>query len=303
MVETTSEWILERTGIYERHIAAPEEVTSDLAYQASIKALEAANLKATDIDFIILASVSGDQPMPSTACMLQAKLGCRNVLSFDINAACSGFVYALCTAEQFIKTGVYKRVLVVGVEILSRVVNYNDRNTCILFGDGAGAVILEQAPSDSVSRIDSFHLYSDGNLSNLLMLPAGGSKIPYTTDLISSGEHHMTMEGKEIFKHAVRTLTATSEEALQKNQLSINDIDWVIPHQANIRIIEAVAKYLKVPDAKLITNIRNTGNTSAASVPIAFDQAVRDGRIQRGHKVLSTVFGAGLTSGSVLFTY
>lgn len=303
IVDTKHEWIVERTGIHHRHIAADDQITSDLSLIASQRALETAGLGPEDLDMIILATVTWDQPMPSTACHLQAKLGCKNIFSFDLNAACSGFVYGSSIANQFIQTGTYKRILVVGAEILSRILNYQDRNTCILFGDGAGAAIYEAVEAKHPSIIHSSHTYADGRLSSLLELPAGGSKHPISTEMVQKGEHFMTMEGKEIFKNAVRTLTACCKEALETNNVSSDQVDWVVPHQANLRIIEAVSKQLRIPMDRFIVNIDHTGNTSAATIPIALDEAIKEGKIQRGQKVLLTAFGAGLTSGSMLLTY
>ncbi len=303
LVDTNDQWIVERTGIKNRHIAADNQVTSDLALIAAQRALEAAKLTAKDLDLIIFATVSPDQVMPSAACALQHKLGARQVMAFDLSAACSGFVYGLTTGQQFIRTGLYKNVLVVGAEILHRYVNYKDRETCILFGDGAGAAILTRAEADSNSDILSAHLHADGSLGELFVLPAGGSAMPFNKNVLDNDLQYVRMKGREIFKNAVRTMTQCCEEALTANNMTKDDIHWLIPHQANLRILEAVAKYFGVPDEKVIINLHDTGNTSAATIPIAFDQAVRDGRIQRGQNILLTAFGAGLTSGSVMLRY
>lgn len=303
LVDTNDQWIVERTGIKQRHIAADNEITSDLALKAAQRALEAAKLNATDLDMILVATVSPDQQMPATACNLQAKLGARPVFSFDLNAACSGFLYGTTIADQFIKTGMYKHILVVGVEVLSRFVNYKDRETCILFGDGAGAMVFSRAEAGEDSQILSSIVQADGTLADLLVLPAGGSARPIAKVDQSKGEHWMSMRGREIFKNAVRTMVQTCQDALKKSDLKIEQIDWMVPHQANLRIIEAVASYFGFPTEKAIINVHDTGNTSAATVPIAFDQAVRDGRVKRGQNVLWTAFGAGLTSGSVLLRY
>lgn len=303
LVDTNDQWIIERTGIKQRHIAAETQVTSDLAVIAARRALEAANLTATDIDMILVATVTPDQQMPSTACFVQAKLGARPVLAFDLNAACSGFLYGATIADQFVKTGLYKHVLVVGVEILSRFINYEDRETCILFGDGAGAMVFSRAEAGQKSEILSTIMQADGNLADLLQLTAGGSKNPIARVNRELGEHWMSMKGREIFKNAVRTMVQTCQDALKNTGMSIDQVDWLIPHQANLRIIEAVASYFGLPNEKAIVNVHDTGNTSAATVPIAFDQAVRDGRIKRDQNILLTAFGAGLTSGSVLLRY
>lgn len=303
MVETSDSWITERTGIRARHIAAEGQYTSDLALEASKRALEMANLQAQDLDMIIFATVTPDQPFPSASCILQTKLGCKSIPCFDLSAACTGFVYALTVANQFIQTGMYKNILVIGAETLSRIMNYKDRETCILFGDGAGAFILSRA-SDSVrSEILSSHLYAEGELNELIVLPAGGSKHPLSQDVLDKGLNFLTMRGREIFKHAVRTLVRCSEEAIAKHNLKVEDIDWVVAHQANLRILEAVQKGLGVAKEKVIINIEDMGNTSAATIPFAFDQAVRDGKIKRDQLCILAAFGAGITSGSLILRF
>ena len=303
LVETNDAWIQERTGIKHRHMAADGENTSDLGLQAAKRALEAANLTVNDIDMIIFCTVTADQIMPSAACMLQTKLGARNVMSFDLSAACSGFVYGLAVADQFIRTGLMKHVLVVGAEVLHRYVNYKDRETCILFGDGAGAAIASRTSADDESGIMSVHLKADGSLGDLFVLPAGGSAMPFSQAVLDRGDQYVKMKGREIFKHAVRTMSAVCQDALDANQMTIDQIDWMIPHQANLRIIDAVGNHFGIKPEKVIVNVQTTGNTSAATVPIAFDQAIRDGRIKRGQHVLLTAFGAGLTSGSIMMKY
>jgi 3-oxoacyl-[acyl-carrier-protein] synthase-3 len=303
MVDTSDAWITERTGIKERHVAAPDEVTSDLCHKAALKALEAAQIKPEDIDAIFLATVTPDMQMPSTACFLQAKLGCRNVMSFDLAAACSGFLYNLTIADQFIKTGLYKNILVVGAEVLTRMMNYKDRETCILFGDGAGAAIVGRSTNPTKSQILAHSIYADGNLADLLDFQAGGSKMPYTHHVLDTGAHFLRMKGRDIFKNAVRAMSGCAKESLEKAGLTVADVHWVIPHQANVRIIEAVADHLGVEKTKCIVNIGHMGNTSAATIPVALDEAVRDGRIQRGQLVLLTAFGSGLTYGSTLLRF
>ncbi len=303
MVETNDEWIVERTGIKARRIAEDGVVTSDLALKASQRALEAAGRTPEDIDMIIFATVSPDQVMPSAACELQHKLGCRNIMAFDLSAACTGFVYSLSVAEQFVRSGMYKNVLVIGAEILHRLVNYKDRGTCILFGDGAGAAVVGPAEENEENGILSMHLHADGSLGDLFVLPAGGSKIPFRQDVLDKDLQYVQMKGKEIFKNAVRTMSQCCQEALDANNLSKDDVDWVIPHQANRRIIEAVGRHFGIPDEKIIYDLETKGNTSAATVPMALDAAVKDGRIKRGDMVLLTAFGAGLTSGSILLRY
>jgi 3-oxoacyl-[acyl-carrier-protein] synthase-3 len=303
MVETNDQWIVERTGIRNRHLAADGEFTTDLALVAAQRALEAASLSATDIDLIIFCTVTGDQVMPSSACVLQKKLGARQVMSFDLSAACSGFVYGMTVANQFISTGFYKHILVVGAEILHRYVNYKDRETCILFGDGAGAMILSRSENGDNSSILSTHMHADGSLGDLFVLAAGGSAMPFSQEVLETGAQYVKMKGREIFKNAVRTMTHCCEEALKANNMTRDQVDWLIPHQANVRILDAVAEYFEIPKEKVIVTLHETGNTSAATIPIAFDIAVRDGRFKRGQNILLTAFGAGLTSGSVMLRY
>ncbi len=303
IVETNDQWIVERTGIKSRAIAADDVNTSDLALEASKRALEAANLTAKDIEMILVATVSPDQPMPNTACVLQRKLGAGQCMAVDISAACTGFVYGLSIADQFIRSGTYKNVLVVGAEILHHYVNYKDRETCILFGDGAGACLLSRSQDDETSEIFSAHLHADGAISDLFVLPAGGSAIPFSARVLEENLQYVRMKGREIFKHAVRTMSDACSEALEHNKMNPEEVSWVIPHQANLRIIEAVAKHFKIPMDKVVVEIEDTANTSAATVIIALDRAIRDGRIQRGQNLLLTAFGAGITSGSILMRY
>ena len=303
LVDTNDQWITERTGIKRRHIAADHEACSDLSYEATLKALEDAGMTAQDLDMIIVATVSGDQVMPSTACVLQAKLGCRPIVAFDITAACSGFVYALTIADQFIRTGMYKNVLVVGAEVLHHFVNYEDRETCILFGDAAGAWIVSRAEVGDPNTIMSSHLHADGTCGDLFVLPAGGSRMPFTHKILDEGAHYVRMKGREIFKNAVRTMTQCCHEALEFNNVTADQIDWLVPHQANVRILESVADHFKFPKERVVVELHETGNTSAASIPVAFDIARNKGNIKRGQLILLAAFGAGLTSGSVLLRY
>jgi len=303
LVETNHDWIVERTGIVKRHIAADNQASSDLAFEASKIALKDAELKASDIDLILFATVSPDQVLPATACFLQAKLEVPNIPALDIVAACSGFIYGLSIADQFIKTGMYKNILVVGTEVLSRYVSYKDRETCILFGDGAGAFVVSRAEKNEDNIIYSTHLKADGHLSDLLETKAGGSRLPLREEQLQNGDQWMKMKGREIFKHAVRTMSATCELALKSNNIQMSQVDWLIPHQANWRIMEAVADQFKFPKEKVISYVHDTGNTSAASIPLAFELAKKDGKIKRGQTILLTAFGAGLTSGSALFKY
>ncbi len=303
LVDTSNEWIVERTGIHSRRVAAPNQLTTDLAYQAAVRAMDVAKITPDQIDMIIFATLTPDQVMPNSACYLQNKLGAKRCMAVDISAACTGFVYGLAIADQFIRTGVYQNVLVIGAEILHNVVSYKDRETCILFGDGAGAAVLTRAEPDDRSQLLSCHLHADGELAELLTLETGGSKNPLSQQVLDNDLQFVRMKGKEIFKHAIRTMASCCEEALATNNLRPADIDWVVPHQANVRIIDAVAKHVGVPMEKVIVEIADMGNTSAATIPVAFDRAVRDGRIQRGQTVLLTAFGGGITSGSLLLKY
>ncbi|MFH1993098.1 MAG: beta-ketoacyl-ACP synthase III [Pseudomonadota bacterium] len=305
-LETNDGWIRERTGICERRISDienPNEHNSSLGCQAARKALEMAGKTPEDIDQIIYATCSPDTQLPSTACWLQHKLGAFRAWALDINAACSGFVYGLAIAEKFVCSGQVQTALVVGGEVLSSIIDWNDRNSCILFGDGAGAALVERVPADSRRRVLSSHLHSDGNLWELFHIPAGGSTMEVTPERYAQHLHKIKMRGKEIFKVAVRTLADFAIRALEQNRLTVADLDWFVPHQANLRIIEAVARRLDFPMEKVLINVDRYGNTSAATVPTAFDEAVRDGRIQQGQIVLFDAFGAGLTYGSILLRW
>lgn len=302
-ITTSDEWIRERTGICERRISDvenPEERNSSLGFSAAQNALELAGKSAQSIDQIIYATCSPDTLLPSTACWLQHKIGADRAWAMDINAACSGFIYGLVTAEKFIQTGQVKTALVMGGEVLSPIINWEDRNSCILFGDGAGAAVVEQVPSDSKRRILYSHLRSDGNLWDFLYVPAGGSNMEITPERYAKKLHKLTMKGKEIFKVAVKTMADFALITLKKNQMTTDDLDWFIPHQANLRIIEAVAKRLEFPMEKVLVNVDRYGNTSAATIPTVLDEANRDGRIKRGQTVLLDAFGAGLTYGAIL---
>jgi 3-oxoacyl-[acyl-carrier-protein] synthase-3 len=300
MVDTNNEWIMERTGIYSRSFAEDGQGTSDLALVAAEQAIEEAGISKSDIDLLVFATVTPDHLMPSSACYLQAKLGLRNVMAFDLAAACSGFVYALSVVDNFIKTGHFKTALIIGAEILHHKVDYEDRGTCILFGDGAGAAIVTRANEGDDSQVLSTHGHADGTLADFLYVPSGGSTIPFTQETLDSREIFVRMKGREIFKHAVRTMSQACQEALEANSLSKDDVDWVIPHQANLRIIEAVAKNFELSMDKVIVDIENMGNTSAATIPVALKNAQRLGKIKKGDLVLMTAFGAGLTSASAL---
>jgi len=292
MVDTTDEWIVTRTGIRQRHIAADGEFTSDMALQASKRAIQSAGLQPQDIDLIIVATTTPDHTFPSTACILQDKLGIASCPVFDIQAVCSGFVYAMATADSFIKTGMAKCALVVGAEIMSRITDWTDRGNCILWGDGAGAIVMQA--SDQPGVISS-HLHADGSYSHLLTVPRGVSK--------TDGAKTIHMEGNSVFKIAVNTLDAIVDETLAANGLQKSDVDWLVPHQANIRILQSTAKKLGMSMDRVVVTVDTHGNTSAASIPLALDVAVRDGRIKRGETILMEAFGGGFTWGSVLLKY
>jgi 3-oxoacyl-[acyl-carrier-protein] synthase-3 len=306
IVETNDQWIFERTGIKERRICSTEggEFPTDMALYATRDALKAANLQPNDIDFIIFASVTPDVKLPNSACILQVKLGItNNCTCLDISVACSGFVYGVNMANSFIKTGMAKNVLVVGSEMLSREVNWKDRNTCILFGDGCGVAIVGRAEEGSESKILSSILSSDGTGGEFFDQPVGGAVTPITVEHIQEGSHFMQMKGKEMFKVATRTLAENGRKVLEMAGMTKEDVNWVVPHQANIRIIETTANLLGVSMEKMIVNIEKYGNTSAGTVPIAFHEAIADGRIKRGDIVLFDAFGAGLTAGATLLKY
>jgi 3-oxoacyl-[acyl-carrier-protein] synthase-3 len=302
MVDTNHDWIIERTGISERRIASPQENTTDLAAIASLKAIEAAGLTPKDIDFIYVATTSSDRIMPNSASVLQKKIGAGKCGALDIYAACTGFLYGLSIADLMIKAGVYKNILIVGAEIISRYTDYSDRGTCILFGDGAGAVVLS-ACDDETSKVYGHKLRSDGELSELLTIPMGGSQYPVTKENIDKVGPYITMEGREIFKNATRTMAKCCDDVLKQTKVAPDQIDWLIPHQANLRIIESVAKKFGFPMEKVIVEIEKMGNNSSATIPICLDKAVRDGRVKRGQNVLLTAFGGGITSGSLLMRY
>jgi 3-oxoacyl-[acyl-carrier-protein] synthase-3 len=291
-IDTTDEWIFTRTGIRERHIIAEGQDTSDMALVASKKAIEAANIDIQSIDLIVLATTTPDRTFPSTACLLQQKLGIINCPAFDLQAVCSGFVYALATADNFIKAGAAKCALVVGAEAMSRITDWTDRSNCILWGDGAGAVILKASDEQGIL---STHLHANGNYADMLTVPQGVSN--------QAGSKTILMEGNAVFKMAVNTLDAIVDETLAANGLEKSDVDWLVPHQANIRILQSTAKKLGMSMDRVVTTVDKHGNTSAASIPLALDVAVRDGRIKRGETILMEAFGGGFTWGSVLMKY
>ncbi len=305
-IDSNDAWIRDRTGIVERRISRrgdPTEVNSSLGLTAARRALQMAGKEPADLDCILYATCTPDTIIPSTGCWLQLKLGAKRAWAVDLNAACSGFVFALSQADSQIRSGNVGTALVVGSEVTSAFVDWDDRNSCILFGDGAGAAVLERCAADSPSRILSTHLGSDGNLWDLFHLQAGGSALEVTPEAHAQKLDKMQMKGNEIFKVAVKTLADYAALALETNGVTIADVDWLVPHQANLRIVEAVAKRLGFPMDKVVINLDRFGNTSAATVPTALDEAVRDGRIQQGDLVLFAVFGAGLTFGSALLRW
>jgi len=297
IVETSDQWIRERTGIEQRHIAAEDETTVDLAEKASRSAIEAAGIDPSDIDLIVFATSTPDKIFPSSACILQARLDIHGCPAFDIQAVCTGFIYALAIAEKFIQSGSVRTALVVGAEVFSRILNWQDRDTCVLFGDGAGAVILQ---ADDETGILSSHLHADGKYENLLWVPHG---VGDGFDQVKAGKAFVEMRGNEVFKIAVNTLGRIVDETLAANDMKKSDIDWLVPHQANIRIITATARKLKMSMEQVVVTVNKHGNTSAASVPLALDVAVRDGRIKRGELLLLEAFGGGFTWGSVLVRF
>ncbi|MFQ5546051.1 MAG: beta-ketoacyl-ACP synthase III [Acidiferrobacterales bacterium] len=297
MVDTSDEWISSRTGVRERRIAADGEHTVDLAEHATRRAVETAGIDVRDIDLIVVATTTPDQVFPSTACLLQKRLGIHGCPAFDVQAVCTGFIYALDVADKFVRTNSAGCALVVGAETFSRIIDWSDRNTCVLFGDGAGAVLLQAVDEPGII---SSHLHADGQYTELLEVPAGVSK---SYDKVINGEAYVTMGGAEVFKVAVKQLGSIVDETLEANNMKKSDVTWLIPHQANIRIIAATAKKLGLSMDHVVVTIDRHGNTSAASIPLAFDEAVRDGRIKRGDIVLMEAFGGGFTWGSVLLNY
>src|SRR5688572_20642108 len=297
-IDTSDEWIAARTGIRERHVAAEGETTGDLAYHASVRALEAAGVQASEIDLIVLGTTTPDLIFPSTACLVQHRLGANGCGAFDVNAACSGFIYALSIADAYIRAGIHRTVLVIGAETLTRMMDWEDRATCVLFGDGAGAVVLK---ADAEAGILSTHLHADGGKKDLLYNPVGVS-VGFDATQKNSG-CLVKMTGNEVFKHAVKALDSVVDETLAANGLDKSAIDWLIPHQANLRIIEATAKRLQMPMERVIVTVHKHGNTSAGSVPLALDDAIRSGKVKRGELLLLEAFGGGFTWGSALVRY
>jgi len=303
IVDTTDEWIVTRTGIQSRRMIEPGQALTDLATPASERALEMAGLSPKKLDIIIVGTSSADMLTPSAACILQHRLGAKNAVAFDINAACPGFIYGLAVAQKFMQDGSHRHALVVGGEIISNRLDYKDRATCVLFGDGAGAVILGHSNGRRDGEILTTHLHSDGNLWGLLHVPGGGSRIPPSYQMLDEGLQYLKMQGNEVYKYAVRTMVEAARNTMESKGITSQEIDWFIPHQANMRIMEVVAKRLGIPLEKVIVTVHKYGNTSAASIPTALDEAVRSGKIRRGDLILVNSFGAGFTWGAALFRY
>ncbi|NUU76396.1 beta-ketoacyl-ACP synthase III [Paenibacillus xylanilyticus] len=301
MVDTNDEWIVSRTGIKERHIAAPDQATSDLAYEAAIKALESAGMTGSDLDLIIVATITPDSAFPSTACILQDKLGAKGAAAFDLSAACSGFVYGLATATSFIQSGMYNNALVIGADCLSRITDYTDRNTCVLFGDGAGAVVVGEVPEGRGFK--SFDLGAEGAGGGLLQLEGGGSRLPASAETVENKKHYIYMNGREVFKFAVRVMGTATVEVLRKAGLDRTDVDLFVPHQANIRIIQSAMQRLELPEEKVVVNVDKYANTSAASIPLALVEAAEEGRMKAGDTILMVGFGGGLTWGASVLVW
>lgn len=302
MVETSDEWIVSRTGMKERRIARKDEFTSDMGYEAAVRAIEKAGIDASSIDLILVATLTPDYVFPSTACLIQARLKAGKAAAMDVQAACTGYIYCIAMAKSFVESGLFKNVLIVASEKLSSIVDYKDRNTCVLFGDGASACVVSSDTSKPGLVIRDVCLGSDGDQAQLLTLPAGGSRMPASQESVDSGMHYLKMEGKDVFKHAVRRMEASSKECLDKVGLTEKDLSWLVPHQANVRIIEAIAKRFEVPMERVFMTIQKYGNTSASSLGIALDELLEEKEIAEGDNLLLTAFGAGLTWGSSILT-
>lgn len=301
IVDTSDEWIMTRTGIKERRMAAPEQATSDLSIIASKIALEDAGLNPEDIDMVIHHSVTPDMIYPGTSCIVQNALGIKNAGTVDTQAGCSGFIYALSMAYAYIKAGMHKNILVVAGDCLTRVTDYEDRGTCVLFGDGAGAFVL--SATDGEDKFKSFYLGGDGNYADFISQPCSGSRMPPTHEAIDNRMQYLKMAGQNTFKLAVTKMRNSAKHVLKEAGITSDEIDWIIPHQANIRIIDSVAKFLKAPEEKVVKTIHKYGNTSATTIPIAFADYVKEGKIKRGDKIVFVAFGAGATWGATLFEY
>jgi 3-oxoacyl-[acyl-carrier-protein] synthase-3 len=303
IVQTSDEWIVQRTGIRERRIKAEDESTASMSLTAARRALEAAELDPKDLQFIVAGTVTPDYPFPSVGCLLQTRLGCGNIPAFDVSAACTGFIYGVGIASEFIRSGRIDNALAIGAESLSTITDYEDRGTCVLFGDGAGAVILRAVEGESGGRIIGYDIRADGGGAELMYIPGGGSLMPVSSEVVEKRLQFMKMKGRDIFRFAVERFVEQIGISLEKGGLKPSDVNLVIPHQVNIRIITAAVKKLDIPLERVMLNIDRYGNTSAASVPIALDEAVRGGRLRRGHKGIMLAFGAGLTWGSIVFEY
>ena len=301
MVHTTDEWIVTRTGMRERHIAADDQAASDLGAEAARRALADAGLRADDVQMIVAATITPDHPFPNTGCMIQHKIGARNAFCMGLEAACSGFVYGVETARHFIASGAIETALIVGAEKMSALLDWRDRSTCVLFGDGAGAAVLR--PAHRGRGLIASALGSDGSLGELLFVPAGGSRRPASPETVAAGEHYLRMNGREVYKHAVTNMVRAARAALHRAGLTVGDVRWFIPHQANLRIIGAIAERLGAPMDRFVINVERYGNTSGASVPIALDEASRDGRLRNGDIVMMLVFGGGFTWGATLLEW
>jgi 3-oxoacyl-[acyl-carrier-protein] synthase III len=301
MVDTSDEWIVTRTGIHERRIASSDQASSDLAYEAAKRALDSSGIKPEQLDLIIVATVTPDTSFPSTANLLQYRLGAKKAASFDLAAACSGFLYGLATATQFIQTGIYKYALVIGVECLSKITDWTDRNTCVLFGDGSGAAVVGQV--EDGYGFQAFDLGSDGGGGDLLKMPAGGSRMPASEESVADRMHYLKMAGSDVFKFAVRIMNSSAEASLQKAGLTKEDVDFLVPHQANIRIIDSAVKRFGLSPEKVMVNLDRYGNMSSASIPVALDEAVREGKVKTGDNIVLVGFGGGLTWGSTVIKW
>ena len=301
LVDTSDDWIIERTGIKERRVVESAEAASDLGFEASKRALHEAGIKPKELETVIVATMSGDMPMPSTASLIQGRLGAKNASAFDLNAACSGFLYGLSVADSLIRSRSSKKVLLIGVDVNSKFLDWRDRSTCVLFGDGAGAVVMK--PTTTKRGVLSTHLHSDGKLWDLICLPGGGSRNPVSKESVRKKKHYIKMKGNETFRVAVRTLETLALNTLKANKIKPSQLSMLIPHQANLRIIKAIASRLKLPMNKVVVNLDKYGNTSSASIPIALDDAVRTGRVRKGDYILLEAFGSGLTWASALLRW
>jgi 3-oxoacyl-[acyl-carrier-protein] synthase-3 len=303
IIDTSDEWITTRTGIKERRMIEKGQAMSDLATLASASALQMAGLSPQELDLIIIGTSTADMLSPSCGCMVQHRLGAKKAVAFDVNAACPGFIYGLAIAQKFMQDGSYERALVVGGEIISNRIDYKDRSTCVLFGDGAGAVVLGHSNGNDDGEILGMDIESDGDLWRLIHVPGGGSRIPASHEMLNEGLQYLKMQGNEVFKHAVRTMVDSARKIMAQQGITTDEIDWFIPHQANIRIMDVVAERLGIPSEKVIVTVHKYGNTSAATIPVALDEAIRSGQIRKGDLVLVNSFGAGLTWGAALFRY